>query len=150
MLFYLSLPSIFIKIQSYMKKLLLSLAMLALASTNIFAGDYDYLTVQKTDGSQVSFTSAGLTITFSGGNLVATQNGTSTSLTLTDLSKMFFSSSPTGIENVETTTKVKATVYSIDGVKIGTFDNAAILGSQLKKGVYIVKANGKTSKITVR
>jgi hypothetical protein len=133
-----------------MKKLLLLFAMLALASTNIFAGDYDYLTVQKTDGSQVSFTSTGLTITFSGGNLVATQNGTSTNLTLTDLSKMFFASSPTGIENVETTAATKAIVYSIDGVKIGTFDNAATLGSQLKKGVYIVKANGKTTKITVK
>ena len=127
-----------------MKRIILMLALVASATLSVCADNYNYLTIQKQDGSEQSFTALGLTITFSNGNLMATQNGETATLALSNLNKMFFSQEPTGIKVIENepvsnpTQEGRVCVYDLQGRKIET-------GSQnleaLPKGVYIV--NGK-------
>lgn len=98
-----------------------------------------------------------LKITFANDNLVAT-NGTETfTAPVADMSKMFFSTTPTAVNTVVTDAnglhasvvngrlKVNApagsrvSVYSIDGRQVGT--------AHLTKGTYLVRVNNQTLKV---
>lgn len=132
-----------------MKKNILMLALLASAALNASADNYNYLTVQKQDGTEQSFTAQGLTITFANGNMVATQDGQTTTLALSELNKMFFSQEPTGIEDVsisEPAGEASGAVYDLSGRKVTSAPVSSSTPSLLKKGIYIV--NGK--KIVVK
>ena len=124
-----------------MKRYMLMMALVAMTALTANAGSYDYLLVQKTDGTSQSFAALGLSITFENGNMVLKENGNSTSLSLTDLSKMFFSATaePSGIDGMtENPTLNTAAVYDLSGRKV--------VKGQLPKGIYII--NGK--KIVVK
>lgn len=115
-----------------------------------FADDYGYLTVQKQDGTEQSFVATGLKLTFSGGKMIAEQNGSSTTLTLSELSKMFFSKTATSIDRATSAAEdAELNVYTIDGVSKGKVANALdvqIMG----RGVYIIKQGNKTAKVVVK
>lgn len=120
-----------------MKRIVLMLALAATAALTISADNYNYLIVQKQDGTEQSFTALGLTITFANGNMMATQNGETTTLALSELNKMFFSQEPTGIKEVSTGMAEPTgseVVYDLQGRKMTVNGN-------LPKGIYIV--NGK-------
>ena len=107
------------------------------------AADYPYLTFELTDGTKASVSvSSDVALTFSGTTLTVG----SESFTLTNLSKMYFSSSDettTGISALETTdsNEIEA-IYDLQGHKV-TRD-------QMRRGVYIIKTKKGTSKITVK
>lgn len=124
-----------------MKRYMLMMALVAMTALTANAEGYDYLLVQKTDGSTLPFTASGLSITFENGNMILKESGNSTSLSLTDLSKMFFSatSEPSGIDMMtESTTLKTPAVYDLSGRRIDM--------GRLPKGIYIM--NGK--KIVVK
>lgn len=115
------------------------------------AEDYKYLTFEKTDGTQQSITAVGLTISYSNQTLTAT-NGTETlTLSVADLSRMFFSNdSATGISDLSTLEQDgDATVYSLSGQQVaqGRLSDVKAL---LRKGIYVVKQNGKSYKVQIR
>lgn len=134
-----------------MKKILLLVALIATFATNVFADDYQYLTFAKSDGTTMSVEAQGLKITFSDGNLVATQGGETTTIALTDLTKMYFSSEKTGIESIAAPAKdALYNVVSVSGVGVGQFRSTEEINSQLPRGIYIVKKDGKSTKVIVR
>ncbi len=106
------------------------------------AGDYSYLTFETTDGSKVSVSVAGLNITISGTTLTAG----SQSFTLTNLSKMYFSTtdeSTTGISELMTADIDEATeIYDLRGMRVGK--------DQMRRGVYVVKTKNGTFKVNVK
>lgn len=108
------------------------------------AGDYAYLTFETTDGAKVSVEVSSLTITISGTTLTAG----SQSFTLSNLSKMYFSTSDetsgtTGIEAVSAQELSEATeVYDLNGRKVQK--------DRLRKGVYVVKNKNGIFKIAVK
>jgi hypothetical protein len=132
-----------------MKKVfLISLAMAAAFSTK--AADYTYLTLVEQDGTKTSLTAVGLTITFSNGNLVATNADTSETKTiaLSDLVSMNFSNSneTTGINSIEAedfSLNEADAVYDLTGRRIPS-------NTSLSKGIYIIKKGSITRKIQVR
>ena len=117
------------------------------------AADYQYLTIEKKDGTALSMTAVGLNITYANGRMTAT-NGTETAtLALTELSRMFFSNTKDAtaiatIENLQPETA--ATVYDLGGRLVASEVMPSALSSQLRKGVYIVRQNTKTVKIQVK
>lgn len=117
------------------------------------AADYQYLTIEKKDGTALSMTAVGLNITYANGRMTAT-NGTETAtLALTELSRMFFSNTKDAtaiatIENLQPETA--ATVYDLSGRLVASEVMPSALSSQLRKGVYIVRQNTKTVKIQVK
>lgn len=105
------------------------------------AGEYTYLTFELTDGTKASVPAASLTMTISGNTLKA---GSQT-FVLTNLSKMYFSSTneTTGIDEVTTATLDEAAeIYDLKGHKV-TKD-------QMKRGVYVVKTKSRTYKMIVK
>lgn len=119
--------------------------------TTILAGtlatqavNYSYLTIEQQDGTKLSIAAEGLTITFSNGSLVAG----STTISLTDLSRMYFSNTDettSGITTVkaEDLTGSNAEVYDLSGRRMPNT-------SALPKGIYVIKQNGTTKKVQVK
>ena len=126
-----------------MKKALLLFLMAMMGTIGMKAADYPYLTFELTDGSKASVSvSSDVAMTFSGSTLTI---GSET-FTLTNLSKMYFSTSDettTGISALETadSNEIEA-IYNLQGHKVSR--------DQMQRGVYIVKTKKGTSKITVK
>ena len=128
-----------------MKKLLLIMSLLMGLASNMKAADYNYLVFTMTDGTTQSIAVTGLQLSFTDGNLTAT-NGTETlSIPLTDMQKMAFSNDGTsGIDNAQFTIDNSqcTSYYTLDGRRLN--------GKPTVKGVYIVKTEIKTFKMTVK
>ncbi len=122
-----------------MKKILLSL-LVAMGAVTVQADSYTYLTFETTDGVKTSVSVSSLTLTISGTTLTVG----SQSFTLSNLSKMYFSTTDetTGIQSLTDNADEAAVIYDLKGNKIEK--------SQMKKGVYIVKTKQGTHKIIVR
>lgn len=131
-----------------MKKAILLLLMITAALTTQ-AVSYTYLTFVEQDGTKTSLNAVGLTITFSDGNLVATNSTTSESKTisLSNLASMSFSTSDettTGIQSVSIDIQDSdAVIYNLSGQQI-------LSGYSLSKGIYIIKKGSVTRKIQVK
>jgi len=124
-----------------MKKTVL-LLMTLIGALTVQADDSLYLTFETTDGAKASVEASSLTLTVSGNTLVAG----SQSFTLTNLSKMYFTThdeTTTGIGEI-TAAELDETaeIYDLKGHKLTK--------EQMKKGVYIVKTKNRTSKLMVR
>ena len=106
------------------------------------AEGYTYLTFETTDGAKASVSVENLTLTINGTTLTAG----SQQFTLSNLSKMYFSTSDetaTGIEEINSASIEEATdIYDLQGHKVSK--------EQMRKGVYIVKTNSRTYKMVVR
>lgn len=123
-----------------MKKILLSL-LVAMGAVTVQADSYTYLTFETTDGAKTSVSVSSLTLTISGTTLTAG----SQSFTLSNLSKMYFSTSDettTGIQPLLDTTNDVSAIYDLKGNKVEK--------SQMKKGAYIVKTKQGTHKLVVK
>ena len=124
-----------------MKKLYLLLTVLVTTLT-VQAEGYTYLTFETTDGAKASVSVENLTLTINGTTLTAG----SQQFTLSNLSKMYFSTSDetaTGIEEINSASIEEATdIYDLQGHKVSK--------EQMRKGVYIVKTNSRTYKMVVR
>lgn len=125
------------------------LVLLALTWGKIVASDYPFLNIEQTNGAITTLESTGLTITFTDGKMIASQNGSSTTFSLTDLNKMFFGTT-NGVKLLESENEKSFTVYNISGIKIGEFENTSDINNKLNKGIYIVEKGGKSYKLSVK
>ena len=123
-----------------MKKLIVLLLMM-IGTLTAHAADYTYLTFETTDGAKVSVEASSLSITISGTTLTAG----SQKFTLSNLSKMYFSTSneTTGIKAISAQELSDVTeIYDLNGRKVQK--------DQLSKGVYVIKTKSGTHKIAVK
>ena len=124
-----------------MKKILLTVLLFCAGLTAVQAEDYPYLTFELIDGTKASVPAASLTLTINGTTLTTG----SQSFELTNLSKMYFSTSnmSTGIKSIDNgELTIDNEIYDLQGHKVTK--------AQMKKGVYIVKTKEKTYKIAVK
>ena len=130
----------------------LFIALLLGWATGAKAGDYTHLTLQKTDSTTLALDVSSLSMTFSDGHLVATNEQGTYTLALADLARMFFSNgSSTGLASVtDDVESAPVTVFTLAGVSLGQYDRLSTFTQRAAKGVYLVKSNGKTFKTTVR
>jgi uncharacterized protein YegP (UPF0339 family) len=132
-----------------MKKLFVFLFLAASALPSL-ADNYPYLNFTKADGTVTSLSVSDLQLVVSDGKLLITNNDGSTTFQLSDLSKMYFTDTATGIFSVKSAAADEAvTVYSLMGVNLGSYESAAKAKAQLKPGVYLLKSNSKTTKTVV-
>lgn len=133
-----------------MKKQIIGFILAAISITT-HAADYTYLTLVEQDGTKTSLTAIGLTITFSDGNLVATNSITSESKTipLSNFVSMNFSNnseSTTGINTIESESfsiSDADAIYDLAGRQISSY-------APLAKGIYIIKKGSVTRKIQIK
>lgn len=132
-----------------MKRTLISMLTL-LAVTAASADNYSYLAFQTADGSTRSIGVESLEMTFSDGKLIASNGTESLEISVADLTRMFFSSEATAIKDISLDADSPVKVYTVEGVCVGRYDNMASASANMGKGVYIVKGEKTTHKITVR
>lgn len=129
-----------------MNKVLLFLTMLVGTLTAQGEGsNFTYLTFETTDGAKASVSvTSDVSLSISGTTLTIG----SQSFTLTNLSKMYFSTSDETATSIETIENSQLTIdnstdiYDLQGHKVTK--------AQMKKGVYIVKTKQGTYKMVVR
>ena len=94
------------------------IAMLMAGTLTAQADNFTYLTIEKTDGTAQSLTAVGLTISYSEGNLVATNGTESATIALADVSRMYFSNeqATTGISKTVASTTKPTTDALSDGI----------------------------------
>ncbi|MBR1484901.1 MAG: T9SS type A sorting domain-containing protein [Prevotella sp.] len=151
-------------------KTLLMAALLA-AGTTAMADDYAYLTVNQDSGDASFAVSTISKITFDATNMIVTlSDGTTQELPLAGLSKMFFTSEPTGIDavsqgqsqirladgalHVSAPKGARITLYNMEGKVLRTVtatgDDTQVSVNGLPQGVYIVKVGSQAKKIMNR
>lgn len=93
-----------------------------------------FLTFRQIDGTERSLPLAGLSITFSEGQLSASSAGQSFALDLTTMQDMYFSGTPSGVQNIQEAAPVLPTiVYDLMGRRIST------QAGGVNHGIYIIK-----------
>ncbi|WP_293490470.1 hypothetical protein [Prevotella sp.] len=132
-----------------MKRTLISMLTL-LAVTAASADNYSYLAFQTADGSTRNIGVESLEMTFSDGKLIASNGTESLEISVADLTRMFFSSEATAIKDISLDKDSPVKVYNVEGVCVGSYDNMASASANMGKGVYIVKGEKTTHKITIR
>ncbi len=140
-----------------MKRNLIVMAVAVLITTSpAMADNYSYLTIKKNDtaGTEQSVALSTLKkITFESGSMILTTTSGSTSFTLTELSNMYFASTATGIlGTTDDESNGILRVYATSGVKMAEYTSGTKISdidlSNLPKGVYFIKSNGKTIKVS--
>ena len=128
-----------------MKRAFLSLVFTSLL-LSASATDFKFLTLESTDGSKVSLAANGLTLTFSDGNLVASDG---TTIPISSLAKMYFTET-SGITTVTSSAGGSMKVYTLSGILVGTYSEGQSPAG-LPQGIYIIKdCQGNTHKTTIR
>lgn len=134
-----------------MKKVLFVILLAAqTASAELY--DYPYMAFQTTDGIVKTVSVSSLSLSVSNGVLIATSDDGTESFTLSDLSKMYFTSEAvvTKVQNLESTGSSEVEVTSLAGVFCGTFPSVEAARQSLPAGMYIVKNSKETFKIAVK
>lgn len=113
--------------------------------------EYNYLAFTNSNGVSQTVSVTDLTITFADGKLVAVNGDGTKQFVLTDLTKMYFTDTPTGISEVTAEGNAsQVEIYSVAGMFIGNYPNLAAAKSKLKAGVYVIRQKNKTTKIAIR
>ena len=132
-----------------MKKILF-LALFMIGTLAVHADDYayPYLVFETADGTKTSVAITDGTITIANGQL--TMGGQT--FALADLSKMYFSTTTTGITNVNDNVNVndEVSIYTLSGISLGKFQNVDAAKTALNKGIYVVKTVNTTYKIAIK
>ena len=128
-----------------MKRLYLGLLLAAL-SLAVHADDYRYMAFQTNDGAVRTITVEGLQMTYEDAKLIATTDNEQLVINLSELSKMYFTDTAAGIDTpLESQDAVdpNTVVYNLQGMCVGRLQAQP-------KGIYIVKTNGQTRKVTLK
>ena len=140
-----------------MKRLLLSLLCVVMAVA-ASAQRLDYIVLQKADGQRVGLPAAGLKITFNNKTMHAVSGDKAMDFQLAELTKMFFSNTPTAIENVDAQQelvrivngRLQVSAPAGSRVNVYTLDGRQVEGAYFPHGVYLVKVNGRTYKLMAK
>lgn len=154
-----------------MKKMFMVVALAWFTAIMGHAESYDYLVLRNSNGEQQSLSAMGLKITFRDGCLVAQPaDGEAVTVNLADMAAMHFSTEAvTAVTGVTAQYGVRlqgrsivfalpangqATVATPAGVTVAQFHAQGQVGQfatgQLPRGIYIVKTDSATTKISVR
>jgi hypothetical protein len=135
-----------------MKKIFLIITAVVCSMTVAADGfEYNYLAFTRSNGVDQTVSVGDLKIVFQEGQLVCTNADGNTSFPLSDLTKMYFTDEPTGIDEVTAgNSRSTVEVFSLSGIALGTFADIASAKSRLKAGVYVIKQGNKTTKIAIK
>lgn len=131
------------------------------AALTASAQSFEYLTFKKVNGDEFSMGIDHLKITFNDGILTATDGNKTQTVALNEMSKMFFSLTPTAIEQtaVATNEQIEATIVNGklkvkapagSNVQVYSIDGRQMNAQHLTKGTYLVRINDKTLKVLAK
>lgn len=130
-----------------MKKYLLS-AILAVISIGVYA-EYNRLVFSTINGEEQSIGVKDLNITYLNGEMIATSGSELVKIPLISLKSMEFSDI-NSVGSVSFSDNSNVTIYSVNGICLGTFESHSNALNGLPFGIYILKSkNGETSKVSI-
>lgn len=132
-----------------MKKALLTLLAFA-AMMTAKADGYPYLLFQMTNGTVHAMAVESLSMNIDNGQLMVTNSEETQTFVLTELEKMFFSESTTGVAEFFSVESGEVAVYAVTGAFLGNYSDANEAVKTLKSGVYVLKTKSNTIKIVVQ
>lgn len=135
-----------------MKQLFPALLLLLAQTASAEPYDYPYMAFQTADGIVKTVSVSSFSLTISNGVLIATSDDGTEQFSLSDLSKMYFTTEAvvTKVQNPETTDSSEVEVTSLAGIPCGTFPSVEAARQSLPAGMYIVKNSKETFKIAVK
>ncbi len=108
------------------------------------------LTFELRDGSTFQVGTDDLAMSFVQSNLVASWNGGSKEIPVSQLSSFYFQAVPTSLVDFADATDLSVEIFSIDGRSLGRFDSLDIARNSLAGGLYVVKSQSETFKTVIR
>lgn len=131
-----------------MKKILSLAATVGLCGS-AFADNYNYLSFQKADGTEMSLSVNKLELTFENGMLKTINEDGEHTIPLSELRKMFFTVAPTAISAISSETDTEEVeLFTPEGISLGLFPSAKEAKEATGKGLYILKSKTSTTKIS--
>lgn len=127
-----------------------------LAAATACAQQQDYLTFRTASGAERSLPAVGLKMTFADGRLTAVSSAGQVVFALTELSSMYFSSTPTGIAaaglpDAATVTvengRLRVNAPAGTPVRVFGADGREVRSDALGRGLYIVRVGDKNYKV---
>lgn len=113
------------------------------------AQDYQYMILQRKDGSTLAVRSSGLSMTVSGGSLIVKSGEETKSIDISTLRSMKFAADLSGVAVISADgSDVEA--FTTSGLSIGRYKSAdeAMKGISTP-GIYILKGSGSTIKVLI-
>ena len=134
-----------------MRKFILLAAALVM-SLSAMAYDYPYLALESSDGTLRTVEIEGLSLAIENGQLILTNPDSNVVLPLSDLNKMYFSTTTTSISGVtdKGTISGEVEVFDLKGVAMGKYVSLNEAVASLTHGTYLIKSSLKTIKIAVK
>lgn len=118
------------------------------------ADDVKYLNFRTLDGQETSLPIAnGLTITFQDGKILAKADGSIFQTELSNMQDMYFGATVVGIKSIASDAIPAGTlvrVYTTDGRMVQSYEQTEGVQPSLPAGLYMIQANGKTTKTLVK
>lgn len=125
-------------------------AVLALGTTFVAnAEQFPYLAFECADGTVHSVNTSNLDAVFSDGTMVVTHSEGVLNIPVSNLSKFYFTSIPSGIDNLPVV-NTAVSVYNTTGMAIGNFEDLKSAKQALPAGIYVIKSESETFKIAVK
>lgn len=129
-----------------MKQTLLLFCVLAGASTAL-AADYPSMVFELKDGSTLRVNSERLSIRFDETNLTATHSDGTDRISLSDLSKLYFTTDAASLAEVAADLSGEVDVFTAAGIHTGHYQSAQEALNALPEGFYIIKSGDISLKI---
>ena len=123
-----------------MKQVLTAILLAGTLTTQ--AADYQYLTIQKTDGTAFSLPAIGLTISYDDNNLTAVNGNEGTTIAISDVNSMYFSES-----QATTTSETDVADNTVEIVYNGT---TATVNVASNISDYITVSSGTSSHVVIK
>ena len=129
------------------RQVLLTMMMAGTLATQ--AADYQYLAIEKTDGSVETLEAVGLNISYSSTALTAKNSKEQATIALTDLKRMYFTNTKADGD----TTGIEATAADWNDTETEIYDlrgHRLPQGTKPARGLYIFKKGNTTTKKIVK
>lgn len=111
------------------------------------AESYKWLTFTLTDNSQLAVAAENLEITYKDGALVLTSDKVDRTLPAATVKSLQFTDPKSAADEIEAPTDATAELYTLAGVKVGTYKSRDDARAALPSGIYIMKQNSQTTKL---
>ncbi len=116
---------------------------------SLFAADFPWLTFKLVDNTEMSVESEELSMTYQDGFLNLSSSKVDKSIPVSQIKSMMFTSTPTGVSDIKTADSQEGDYYNLSGIKVGRFLTVEEAKKSLPSGIYIVKSDSKTFKVTL-
>ncbi|MDE5997543.1 MAG: hypothetical protein K2G77_04945 [Muribaculaceae bacterium] len=114
-----------------------------------YAEAFPWLTFRMADDTELSVASENLTINYKNGNLILSSSIVDKTIPANQIKSMRFTSTSAGIIEVNDRKSTAGDYYNLSGLKVGRFSSTKDAGNVLPSGIYLVKNEGKTFKVTL-